>query len=349
MKFVTRRALDTGDVSQDFKVELDTDMPMIYAYKEGTGDWTKHDRYGIWSMQFSSTGVSLDSELDEDDLRELLRDYTAEAHGWAMWSAWYVVGLLMLITKRYAKKTWKLNHFVHAILGYLILIVTLVYGFNVAKYEFSSLHQTIGLLFLPVALIGALSGSFTAGTMVMYKGDKDWSEKERIERVAKIHRYFGYTMLFLGMIVVSTGINHYFDERLLGDDRKILSPISALTFAFLVFLFEAIYRLRNKYALGHIKTSEKTKSREFTPEEVDTAVEKGRPLVIFDNLVLDIKDYHLMHPGGKFNLTHNYARDISKFFFGGYSLVQVKGKWPHHHSQSALDIVKSMTVGVISG
>ena len=130
MKFVTRRALDTGDESQDFKVELDVDMPMIYAYNEGTGDWRKHDKYGIWSMQFSSTGVSLDSELDEDDLRELLRDSKIEAHGWAMWSSWYVVGLLMLITKRYAKKTWKLNHYLHALLGYVILVVTLFYGFS---------------------------------------------------------------------------------------------------------------------------------------------------------------------------------------------------------------------------
>jgi len=46
-------------------------------------------------------------------------------------------------------------------------------------------------------------------------------------------------------------------------------------------------------------------------------------------------------------LTHNYGRDISKFFFGGYNLVQVQGKKPKHHSQAALDIVRSLVVGVI--
>ena len=48
-------------------------------------------------------------------------------------------------------------------------------------------------------------------------------------------------------------------------------------------------------------------------------------------------------------MVHNFGRDISKFFYGGYNLVNVKGKRPHHHSQPALDIVKSMIVGVLKG
>jgi len=56
-----------------------------------------------------------------------------------------------------------------------------------------------------------------------------------------------------------------------------------------------------------------------------------------------------MHPGGKFNLVHNYGRDISKFFFGGYSLVNIPNKRPYAHSQSALDIVESLVIGVIKG
>ena len=71
--------------------------------------------------------------------------------------------------------------------------------------------------------------------------------------------------------------------------------------------------------------------------------------MIFDNLVLNLDGYERIHPGGKFNLTHNYGRDISKFFFGGYSLIQAKHKEPMKHSQAALDIVKTLVVGVIEG
>ena len=76
-------------------------------------------------------------------------------------------------------------------------------------------------------------------------------------------------------------------------------------------------------------------------------VDSGRPLVIFDNLVLDLNGFERIHPGGKFNLTHNLGRDISKFFFGGYSLVNIPKRTPHHHSQAALDIVKTLVVGVL--
>ena len=55
-------------------------------------------------------------------------------------------------------------------------------------------------------------------------------------------------------------------------------------------------------------------------------VAQGHSLVLFDNLVLDLKGYERNHPGGKFNLVHNYGRDISKFFFGGYQLVQTTKK-----------------------
>ena len=79
-------------------------------------------------------------------------------------------------------------------------------------------------------------------------------------------------------------------------------------------------------------------------------MKQGKQLVIFDNLVLNLNGYERVHPGGKFNLIHNLGRDVSKFFYGGYNLVNEKSHTrPHHHTQPALDIVKTMIVGVIEG
>lgn len=132
-------------------------------------------------------------------------------------------------------------------------------------------------------------------------------------------------MLFLGNVTAMTGIGHYFGDILFGDNRKILGVISLLSFVFIVVLLETIYRLRNKYAMGHIKTPEPAQSGKgmqvFTPEQIDSQVQAGKELVIFDNLVLNLNGYVRLHPGGKFNLTHNFGRDVSKFFFGGYNLV----------------------------
>lgn len=43
-------------------------------------------------------------------------------------------------------------------------------------------------------------------------------------------------------------------------------------------------------------------------------------MVILDELVLDVTDFIKWHPGGEFVLEKNIGRDISKFFYGGYTL-----------------------------
>ena len=124
-----------------------------------------------------------------------------------------------------------------------------------------------------------------------------------------------------------------------------------LTFIFFVVCFEGLYRWRNKTAKGHIRTpitiDEGGTAKTYTASEIDTLVKEGKKLVVFDNLVLNLNGFENFHPGGKFNLVHNYGRDVSKFFFGGYNLVNSPKKQPHHHSQPALDIVKGLIVGVL--
>jgi len=51
-----------------------------------------------------------------------------------------------------------------------------------------------------------------------------------------------------------SGIGHYFHDILQGDSRSVLGATSSLIFVGFVIIFEAIFRIRNKWALGHIKT-----------------------------------------------------------------------------------------------
>jgi len=351
MTFVTRRKLDTGDSEQDFLVRFGEELPMIYSYKKGTSNWVKHDEYGVWSLKVDASGGVGDAGLDES---ELLRNYEFEAHGWWLWSSWFVVGLLLLVTKRYAKKHWNVMHFLHSFLGYFVLVVTIVYSAKLIHWNFTEgLHHAFGTIHLFLTVLGCVSGTATALVMRAYNGDKPWSEKERVEKIAKIHRWAGYVMLLVGNVTCATGIGYYFGHVMNEDSRKVLSIVSILTFVFFVMIFEAIFRVRNKFSLGHVATpttiAEGGKAKTYTPEEIDSDVKEGKPLVVFDNLVLDLNGYERVHPGGKFNLMHNLGRDISKFFFGGYNLVNEPVRRPHHHTQPALDIVKRMVVGVIEG
>lgn len=71
-----------------------------------------------------------------------------------------------------------------------------------------------------------------------------------------------------------------------------------------------------------------------------------------DNLVLDLEKYCDFHPGGKFVLTHNFGKDISKFFYGGYVLEEnLSGKSPkgHTHSNVALKVVNKIAIATFEG
>ena len=43
-------------------------------------------------------------------------------------------------------------------------------------------------------------------------------------------------------------------------------------------------------------------------------------MVILDDLVLNVEKFKCEHPGGRFLLEHSIGRDISKYFYGGYTL-----------------------------
>lgn len=165
----------------------------------------------------------------------------------------------------------------------------------------------------------------------------------------KFHRYAGYLTLFILNGTAMSGISHYFNDIV--DDKSLvpLGPISLMTFALMVIVCEICYRRSNCKSQLVVETplQENKNFMSYTPEQIDKGVAAGIPLLIFDNLVLNLNGYDKLHPGGKFFLRQNLGRDISKFFNGGYSLVQGPGIKPHHHSAHALTILQSLIVGVL--
>ena len=86
--------------------------------------------------------------------------------------------------------------------------------------------------------------------------------------MARIHRIAGYFMLLIGNVTVMTGLGHYYSDIMQGDDRKVLGLLSLASFILLVLVFEAIFRVRNRFAKGHVTTpatSADGKVKLFTP------------------------------------------------------------------------------------
>ena len=78
-------------------------------------------------------------------------------------------------------------------------------------------------------------------------------------------------------------------------------------------------------------------------EEFNQRCASGEQLILLDNLVLKVDEFASAHPGGKFLIQHNAGRDISKFFFGGYSLENYSAKG-HNHSNFARMIANDLAI-----
>ena len=86
----------------------------------------------------------------------------------------------------------------------------------------------------------------------------------------------------------------------------------------------------------------------ISKHEFDERVKEGEKLAILDGFVLNIGEFMDHHPGGKFMLSHNIGRDVSKFFYGGYSMegnLNGKPQSGHIHTNYARMIVNDLIIG----
>jgi cytochrome b involved in lipid metabolism len=86
----------------------------------------------------------------------------------------------------------------------------------------------------------------------------------------------------------------------------------------------------------------------ITRDQFETLLKRGEQLMILDDLVLNVSQFINVHPGGKFVLQHTIGTDISKFFFGGYSLEGNIGTHTrgHSHSSDARLIVNDLAIAI---
>ena len=87
----------------------------------------------------------------------------------------------------------------------------------------------------------------------------------------------------------------------------------------------------------------------ITVESFNNRVQNGELLVILDDYVLDLKRYINEHPGGRFSLEHNIGGDVSKYFYGAYSLENEDVVATHTHSSDARKVVNKMIIGKLEG
>ena len=187
-------------------------------------------------------------------------------------------------------------------------------------------HSILGLIAIILTLFVGVTGFVTAGMMQFYDGEKPWAERDKVYKVAKVHRYSSYFMLILGNAVCSGGVATYFSKIGYG----VWGPFgvcSSILFLLLIAIHECMLRRTKRGNLKLIEGDDlldliaRKGARSWTPLEIEQAVENGDTLVICDNLVLRTAGYERIHPGGKFVIRKNFGRDIAKFYYGNYALT----------------------------
>lgn len=260
-------------------------------------------------------------------------------HGWVLWAAWGLLGLVLLLSSRYLK-TFRFAIYIHIIAGMLVLIATLFMSFlalRKAEWEISGdPHDILGVIILASSVFITLTG-FMARYRVLKKLPINW-----------LHRMSGFVMIILGQVTILTGVMSY-SNNFSGQSTPI-GIVHVAIFYGLWLIIEIIHQIRLRMLAKSVAGDDHSEQEEriYSMEEFNLLIAKGRQLVILDDLILDIKNYIHNHPGGQKVLQANIGRDISKYFYGGYQYENLKGSNDlHTHSKTALAICKDMIVGII--
>ena len=190
----------------------------------------------------------------------------------------------------------------------------------------------------------AVGGVFTRSMMRRCK----WRTKTALT-IKRAHMTFAYLLVLCGAIAVTFGIIDYN-----GGKVSFYAIAHVVFFVFSFVILEAIYRMKlRKEAPFDVKKLNSNQvsgeERRVTVSEFKKRIENGEYLVILDDLVLDVRRFVDDHPGGKFSIENNIGRDVSKFFYGGYTQENEAGMWPHTHSSIAREVVSSLVCGRLVG
>lgn len=261
-----------------------------------------------------------------------------------MWFSWTVIAMLQIIFTRYNKQNWRWSQFLHNFFGISAGVLTLIAWLIMMSYKNWTVslnvfdHALFGMIFFALTLLMVMGGFFG---WLRRNINRPWQTANML-KFKRIHMYFAYFVFFFVQTAVVTGIlarAGNLNQSVGSKKGGWLVTLNLLIWGGVMSLMEFKHRrfLKEDYEY-HIKRS----TPNFTSEDFNLEVKKGRRLVILNEYVVDIGEFTEYHPGGKFVMCINVGRDISKFFYGGYCLEDNNGGRPaegHNHSNYARMIV----------
>jgi hypothetical protein len=92
-----------------------------------TPDFEVNSDWGLFKIKVGSDGNIKLTAIDTGHNR-------LAVHGVFMYTLWFVLGIVLLVTKRYIKSKWLAMHIAHIVVGLAVLLSTLGLGVKVLAF-----------------------------------------------------------------------------------------------------------------------------------------------------------------------------------------------------------------------
>jgi len=236
-------------------------------------------------------------------------------HGIVMVLAWGVCGLLMCCTNRWMAHGSDKQQYLHSVLGWVMMLSTIgliVPIINMDGLDLTKLHNIEGMVLMALVIFVSLQGT----AAYMFKQEAKWNKSPAIKLMRQVHRWSSWLLILLSFFAITSGVAMFAEKT--GGNFAILGVLLFWILVPLLIGFEVLFRrMRRREDSLEIDLSQYPK---ITASDFEKRVKEGEKLYILDNLVLNLESYIHQHPGGAFLMEQTVGRDISKFFYGAYTL-----------------------------
>lgn len=328
-ELIIQRPIVLQREERDETIQLDQELRMIYAYKEGYGEHELNQR-GFFNMIINSK-----TQVAEFDTVVNSTDFFYKMHGILFYVSWSIMTFALLVSGRYIKHLYNFRMIIHTAIGLLlaanttILVILSLTSFNKGTYDYKA-HKPIGIAVMVASIIQCFGGFSLKRFMATLVYNTKFTRKAKLG-----HQIFGLLLIILSNFQVVTGL------------YRINSPVRNLIYvhfaAFIAMIAtaEVIYRLRFRYKGKGFSVDKNVPL--YSSEEFRNMARSGKKVVLFNDYILDIGSFISEHPGGSHFMKANIGKDVGKYFYGVSSMEN--GILPYEHSNYAGKIIAKMVIG----
>lgn len=356
------RALKTGK-STDTDISINFVTVLGFAYLTKSKGFTKHNTEGHGTLTFGQTNATSSFISGGGSSDDFFQD-----HGVYMTIMWVGLAQLSIFVMRYFK-WWSFSSLVHALLGTVVLIISLWSAFEAYKKNKTSLaglgadktlryHSRLAFTICATCMAQFLLGIITK-YYLMFK-----SKLRIVMLVRRLHQIIGWFMPMMALINIKYG-------WVLQSKQSTLDDIVYPCYGVLVFII-AILEIRHRWGnrINYALMKWRTHKLDGFMGELTRSVSQGmdsllimtegkrhieilneislhnRKWMFYDEHILDVSGFRWNHPGGNLLFDMVYGQDAGKFINGCSSVNDDVEAYTH--SYTARNLINFLKIGKLA-